>query len=275
MKIVLSGDVTLRAGWVQLTLPGNASLVVNAVFQTYNGVTLASEASVLESPGDTEALISVNVRSGVTNIGVALANPQSTSNPISLTLYDNAGNVAQTQFVTLAPFGHLAQYVTTIFPQLASAPNFSGSLSIQSAMAFSAVALRQNGSNVVGFAALPVSDSVMFLPSIVNIQITSTNRTTGQVNFTIDVKDFSADVVTSTSTAVQAAVGVNYSKGFDGYYSLLMDGSSMIGALEGTLSGTFQGQLTNIASGTAGTLYVAVEDSLGNFSNLIILPFKF
>jgi hypothetical protein len=192
-----------------------------------------------------------------------------------LTLYNQAGFVAQTQFVTLAPFGHLAQYVTTIFPQLASASNFTGSLSIQSGMAFSAVALRQNGSTVVGFAALPVADSVMFLPSITNVQITSTNRTTGQVNFTINVTDFSADVVTPTSTAVQAAVGVLYSQGFDGYYSLLLDGSSMIGAVSGTLSGTFQGQRTNIPSGTPGNLYVAVEDSLGNFSNLIILPFKF
>jgi hypothetical protein len=275
MKIVLSGTATLQAGWVRLTLPNNASLVVNAVFQTYTGATLASEASVLESPADTEGLISVNVQSGVTNVGVALANPQPTSNTISLTLYNQAGFVAQTQFVTLPPFGHLAQYVTTIFPQLASAPSFTGSLSIQSGMAFSAVALRQNGSNVVGFAALPVSDSVMFLPSITNMQITSTNRTTGQVNFTINVVDFSADVVTSTSTAVQAAVGVLYTQGFDGYYSLLLNGSSMIGAVSGTLSGTFQGQLTNIPSGTAGNLYVAVEDSLGNFSNLIILPFKF
>ena len=81
--------------------------------------------------------------------------------------------------------------------------------------------------------------------------------------------------MTPTSTAVQAAVGVLYTQGFDGYYSLLLDGTGMIGNASGTLSGTFQGQLTNIASGTAGSLYVAVEDSLGNFSNLIILPFKF
>src|SRR5215467_11602219 len=133
MKIVLSGDVTLQAGWVRLTLPGNASLVVNAVFQTYTGPTLASEASVLESPADTEALISVNVQAGVTNVGVALANPQATTNTISLTLYNQAGFVAATQFVTLPPFGHLAQYVTTIFPQLASS-SFTGSLSIQSTM---------------------------------------------------------------------------------------------------------------------------------------------
>ena len=126
MKIVLSGDATLRAGWVRLTLPNNASLVVNAVFQTYTGSTLASEASVLESPADTEGLISVNVQAG-TNIGVALANPQPTSNTIALTLYNQAGFVAATQFVTLPAFGHLAQYVTTIFPQLASVSSFSGS----------------------------------------------------------------------------------------------------------------------------------------------------
>jgi hypothetical protein len=274
MKIVLSGDVTLQAGWVRLTLPGNASLVVNAVFQTYTGSTLASEASVLESPADTEGMISVLVQPGVTNVGVALANPQATTNTISLTLFNQAGFVAATQFVTLPPFGHLAQYVTTIFPQLASS-SFTGSLSIQSAMAFSAVALRQNGSNVVGFAAIPVSDSVMFVPSITNVRITSTNRTTGQVVFSIDVTDYSADVVTPTSTAVSAAAGIQYSQGFDGPFSLLLDGSSMINATSGTLTGTFQGNNANIPSGTSAVLYMYILDSLGNFSNIVGLPFKF
>ncbi len=276
MKIVLSGDASLRAGWVRLTLPNNASLVVNAVFQTYTGSTLASEASVLESPADTEGLISVNVQAG-TNIGVALANPQPNSNTIALTLYNQAGFVVATQFVTLPAFGHLAQYVTTIFPQLASVSSFSGSLSMQSTSAFSAVALRQNGSNVVGFAALPVSSSLMFLPSITNLRISSTNRTTGQVTFSVDVTDYSADVVTPTSTAVNASVGVFYpsQNGFDGYYSMLLDGTSMVNAASGTLTGTFQGQAANIPSGTSASLYIAVTDSLGNFSNVVILPFKF
>jgi len=73
-------------------------------------------------------------------------------------------------------------------------------------------------------------------------------------------------------------VGVFYpgqNGGFDGYYSLLLDGTSIVNAVSGTLAGTFQGQNPNIPSGTSASLYVAVTDSLGNFSNVVILPFKF
>ena len=84
-------------------------------------------------------------------------------------------------------------------------------------------------------------------------------------------------LVTPTSTAVNASVGVFYpsQNGFDGYYSMLLDGTSMVNAGSGTLTGTFQGQAANIPSGTSAILYIAVTDSLGNFSNVVILPFKF
>ena len=49
----------------------------------------------------------------------------------------------------------------------------------------------------------------------------------------------------------------------------------MINAVSGTLNGTFQGQATNIASGTSATFLIEVFDSLGNVSNIAILPFKF
>jgi hypothetical protein len=275
-RIVLSGGANLQAGWARITLTNASPMVVNAVFQTYTGSTLSSEAGVLESIADTESLIYVNVQSGVTNLGVALSNPQPAASTATLTLYNSAGFVADTQVVTLPAFGHLAQYVTSIFPSLASASSFSGSLSIQSNLSISAVALRQNGSNVVGFAALPVADNLMFLPSITNVQVTSTARSPGVVNFSISVTDYTPNLVTTTSTAVATGVGLFYpsQNQFDGYYSLLLDGTALLNAASGTMTGTLN--LTyNIPSGTTATFYVYVVDTLGNPSNLVKVPIKF
>jgi hypothetical protein len=285
LKVVLSGSNTLQAGWIELNLPSTSTpLVVNAVFQTYQGSTIVSEASVLEAAQDVEGMLYVNVQpnasgSGyITNDGVALANPLSVSNSVTMTLYNSAGFVFATQTFTLAPFGHLAQYVTDMFPQLAKT-SFSGTLSMQSGSNFAAVALRQNGSagGGLGFAALPVEDDVMFLPSIVSLQVTTTNRSTGLVNFTISVADFSNSLVTPTAAGVfteAAIVFANTSVQTDDY-QFYLDGSSMINAATGTLSGTFQSAHTNIPSGTAATFEIYITDFLGNYSNVITLPFKF
>jgi hypothetical protein len=281
-KIVLTGSSTLQAGWIQITLPSQSTaLVVNAVFQTYQGSTLTSEASVLEAVQDTEGMMYVNVQPGVTNIGVALANPsQTTSNTIALTLYNSTGFVAGTQVFTLAPAGHLAQYITDIFPQLAGT-SFTGTLSMQSGASFSSVALRQNGTNsaggVPGFAVLTVSDSLMYVPSITNLQITSTNRTTGQVNFTITVADFSASLVTPTAAGVfgEAAILFANTNVQADDQTFTLDGSSMANVTTGTLSGTFTSAHTNIPSGTQATFEIYITDAAGNYSNVIGLPFKF
>jgi hypothetical protein len=277
-KIVLTGTSTLQAGWMQITLPSTTTpLVVNAVFQTYQGSNLVSEASVLEALQDTEGMMYVAVQPGVTDIGVALANPQTTtSNTVTLTLYNSAGYVFATQTFTLAPSGHLAKYITDIFPQLAGT-SFTGTLSMQSGSNFSSIALRQNGTNaaggVLGFAVLTVADSIMYVPSVTNLQITTTNRTTGQVNFTINVADFSASLVTPTATAVFAQAAIFFPNTTD-YNTLFMDGSSMLNANTGTLSGTYQSNYSNIPSGTY-TFVIQITDSAGNFSNLITAPLKF
>lgn len=279
MKIVLSGTATLQAGSILISVPSaQTQLVVNAVFQTYQGSTLVSEASVLESTQDIEGMIYVSVQPRVTDDGVALANPQSTSNSITMTLYNAAGYVAATQTFTLAPFGHLAKYVTDIFPQL-QGTNFSGTLSMQSSANFSAVALRQNASagGGLGFAVLPVADDVMFLPSLTNMQVT-TNRTTGLINFTLTVADYSSSLVTPTSVGVLSEaelVWANTNVAAEDPGQFYIDGSSMVNAMNGTLTGTFQSAHTGIPSGTSATLYIYITDAVGNYSNVIGLAFKF
>jgi hypothetical protein len=280
-KITLSGGSALQQGWLQLTQSDRtAPLIVNALFQTYNGPTVISEANVLESPVSPKGLIYVHLTPGITNIGVALANPQSTPNTVTLTLYNQAGftNSSLQYIVTLPPFGHLAQYVTDMFPQLAGT-SFDGTLSMQSGLGASSVALRQNGTSLVGFAALPVSNDVMFIPSITNVQITGTTRTNGgTVSFTISVADYSPNLATTPPPIVQAAEWVFYTnlKQQDGAYGFQLDGSALVNAQTGTLTGAFQGMNpNNIPSGTPAIFYIDIIDSLGNDSNVISFQFKF
>jgi hypothetical protein len=272
-RIVLSGDNTLHAGWVRLTLPASVPLIVNAVFQTFSGPNLTGEASVLEAPSVTQAGVFVHVQNGVSNIGVAFANSLPTTSVVAVTLFNSAGFAVTSQNVTLPPFGHLARFVTELFPALASTASFDGTLSMQDPTSFSAVALRLTGNNI---AALPVGSTSMFRPSIGNMRISQTSRTPGQVSFSIDVTDFSADLVTSTSTAVNAEAEIFYlaDQTPDDNF-ILIDGTSMLNGTTGTLNGTFTSQYTNIPAGYSAIFSIYIIDAAGNTSNIVSLPFKF
>lgn len=270
-KIMLSGNSAVQVGWVRLTLPQSESLIVNAVFETMIGSTIASEAGVLEAPPITGGLIFAD-QTDVENAGLNFANPQASSNPVTLTLYNESGWVVDTQTVTLAAFGHLARHLYEIFPSVSPSSTFKWSVSMQAPLGFSVVGLRLTGAN---FASIPVAPGIMYVPSITNVNVTGTNRTTGTVSFTIDVTDFTPNVVTPTSTAVMVGAGVNYSQGFDGYYPITVNGSSLQNVQTGTLTGTFQGGATNIPSGTQATFYIFLQDALGNYSNTAYIPIRF
>ena len=75
-RVVLSGDETLRSGWIKLTMSAEAHLVTSAIFQTFNGASLASEASVLEAASVKRGLIYVKTSAGSSNIGVAFVNSE-------------------------------------------------------------------------------------------------------------------------------------------------------------------------------------------------------
>src|SRR5205814_1998255 len=119
-RVVLSGDQTLRSGWIRLTLGSSVHLIANAVFETFNGSSLVAEASVLESPPISRGLIYLKTRAGAANVGIAFANSQSDPITITLDLFNKTGFVMGTRDITLAGNGHLAQFVTELFPQLAS-----------------------------------------------------------------------------------------------------------------------------------------------------------
>jgi hypothetical protein len=271
-RIVLSGDQTLRSGWIRLKLPGTAHLIANAVFQTFNGTTLASEASVLESPQIKQGLIYVKAGSGASNVGVAFANSASEADTIIVDLFDRSGSVADKREITLPPNGHLARFVTELFPQIASAGDFDGALSIHSSASFSALALRLSGDKV---ASLPVAEIGMYRPSITALRITRTQRSPAQVNFDIDVIDSDSDVATSASTAVNAAVLMDFGNNITPTGFITIDGSAVLNRTTGTLSGTFQPNVTGIPSGFSAIFFIQIQDAAGNPSNIVAAQPKF
>jgi hypothetical protein len=274
-RIVLTGDQTLRNGWIRLTLPGTVHMIVNALFQTFNGSTLASEASVLESAPINRGLIYVKSQTGTANLGVAFANPQSTSNTISVDLFNKDGFPAGSKSITLLPNGHFAQQVTEIFPELASIADFDGALSIHSPTSFSALALRLSADKL---ATLPVAEDGMFRPAITDLRVTRSQRSPAQVSFEIKVTDFDSDLAISAATTVSALVYVDFGStiGYD-TGTVNIDGTSMVNQPNGTLSGNFvlPHVTGSVPSNTPAVFYIEVFDANGNISNFVSLPFRF
>jgi hypothetical protein len=165
-----------------------------------------------------------------------------------------------------------------LFPQVGSLPGFDGALSVSSSASISAIALRKSVGTFIAdvFSSLPLGIDGMFRPTITGLQITGTNRTTGQVTFTIQVTDFNNDVSTPTATAVQGTGIIDYggNVGPD-TEAVVLDGSSIVNAVSGTIGGTFQSQFANIPSGYSATFYIWIFDTQSNDSNIVSLPFKF
>ena len=273
-RVVLSGDQTLRSGWIRLTLPGMLHLIANAVFQTFSGPNLVSEASVLESPQVTRGLIYVKGQAGLSNVGIAFANPQPVDSAINLTLFNKTGFVAAKQQVTIPANGHLARFVTELFPQLAGT-DFDGAVSLSSAASFSALALRLTGNKL---ATLPIATNGMYRPAITGLRVSGIQRSPAQISFQIDVIDYDSDLATSSLTSVSGTAYIDFggSVGYD-YGPVAIDGTNLVGKVSGTLSGTFQPpDVTGaVPSGTSAVFYIFVVDSTGNESNFVSLPVKF
>jgi hypothetical protein len=274
-RVVLSGDQTLRSGWIRLTLSGSVHLIASAIFQTFNGANLTSEASVLESPAATQALLYAKSQAGLSNVGVAFANPQTTSNVVTLKIFNRSGSLLASKDITLSPKGHLARFITEIFPDVAADPNFDGSLSMASATAFSAVALRLTFDKI---ATIPVAFDGLYRPTITTIRVTRTQRSPSvQIDFSIDVTDVDGNVATSSSTTVTGAALLFFtSSGQNSVYDVSLDGSPLISRTTGTITGSVKPtDITTVPSGTQAILLVQIFDAAGLASNLIYVPFRF
>jgi hypothetical protein len=273
-KIVLTGDNTLRSGWAKVTLPSTANLTTNAIFQTFNVNTLVSEASVLESAEVQRGLIFVKTQPS-TNVGIAFANPTADAKTISLDLYDQQGNVVARHDIALGPNGHLARFVTELFPEIASLTEFSGSMALHSTATFSAVALRLTGDKI---ATLPIATDGMHRPAISQLRFVSKSNNPMQVSFSVDVSDLDADLSTNAALPIFASGILDFGAAGVGTGGISIDGSAVVNASVATLSGTFQPSNASgvtVPAGTPAVFYLRVFDALGNGSNLVSIPVTF
>ena len=273
-RIVLSGDDTVRSGWLRLTLPETAHLLVSAVFQTFAGSDLVSEASVLESVPLARGLIYLKSQSTSQDVGVAFVNPQPSPAAIDLRLLNRNGDVIGNQQITLPSNGHVARFVTELFPQPASLPDFDGALSLHGAAIFAATALRLTGAKI---AALPIASNGMYRPAINTVRVTKTQRSPAQISFEVDVADYDSDIVTDFSTTVSGVAYVDFGDAGYDYGPVKIDGARLASQASGTLSGTFQPPNVTgaVPSGYPAVFYIYIFDSAGNRSNLLAIPTKF
>jgi hypothetical protein len=89
------------------------------------------------------------------NVGVAIVNPGTSANVITLTLRDPNGNTAGSPVtVLLSPNQQVAEFVNQLFPSNVIGAGFSGSLRLQSASGFAVLGLRFSAAE---FSTSPVA----------------------------------------------------------------------------------------------------------------------
>lgn len=270
-RLELSGDAQLRSGWARLTLSDSLHMVTSGVFQTFVGQALESEAGVSESAATQKGLIQMRLEPGV-DVGVAVANSDSSPAIVSLDVYNEQGNIFARRDITLSANGHLARFVTELFPQLTAVPQFTGSLAVHSSGTFSPMALRLTGGKL---ATLPISPNGMHRPAITSLRITQVQGSLAQVSFAVDVTDADADVATAR-LPVFAVAWVNLGPGGVEVGGVSMDGNPILNRQNGTLAGTLQlANVTSVPAGTSAVLNVLVYDALANTSNTMSIPFTF
>jgi hypothetical protein len=118
-----------------------------------------SQSGVFPMPMMTDASLLVDVVPGIgRNLGMAIVNPSSTTNTITLTLRDEAGSIAGTPVtITLQAQQQSARFVSELLPGQTGAA-FRGSLELRSATPFGVLGLRSNG---IEFSTLPITGTAV------------------------------------------------------------------------------------------------------------------
>ena len=151
---------TVRSGYAVITPDANSAAPSPTVtFGVVNGGAVQSQAGILPMPMMTDASLLVDVVPGIgRNLGLAIVNPASTTNDITLTLRDEAGSLAGTPVtITLQAQQQSARFVTELLPGPTGAA-FRGTVELQSSTPFAVLGLRSNG---IEFSTLPVTGTAV------------------------------------------------------------------------------------------------------------------
>jgi|SRR5213594_657852 len=138
-KYTSTASNPLQVGYGVMTT--NAPVAANVLFSHYSGggaEYLIAEAGVPSTTPMGKQAIFVDTQFGF-NAGVAIANPTTSTQVISLDLVDAGGRVVMSTTQTLGPGQHFAKFLTEMFPDI---PAMAGRLQFQASAPLAALALR-------------------------------------------------------------------------------------------------------------------------------------
>ncbi len=203
---------TVRSGYAVITPEANSAAPTPTVtFGIVKGGLVQSQAGILPMPMMTDASLFVDVVPAIgRNLGVAMVNPSSTPNSVTLTLRDQTGVVAGTSTtILLQPQQQSAKFVTELFPAAGMGSAFRGTLELQSSSAFAVLGLRFSGTE---FSTLPISgtaggNTAIVLPQFAisggwATQIALVNNSTNSIQGHVDIFDASGNPMPVTLNGV-------------------------------------------------------------------------
>jgi hypothetical protein len=203
ITVVEQGNV--QSGYAVITPNANSPAPTPTVtFGMVKGGLVQAQAGVLPMPLMTDASFFVDVVPGIgRDLGVAIVNPSSSPNWVTLTLRDQTGTVAGAPTtILLQAQQQLAKFVTQLLPSTSTGSAFRGSIELQSSTPFAVLGLRFSGSD---FSTLPVtatastsSGTAIILPQFAMAggwatEIALTNKSSSVAQGQIDIYDSSGN----------------------------------------------------------------------------------
>ena len=147
---------SIQPGYVVITPnSGSPAPTITATFGIPGGGTVESQAGMFPGPMTTDATLFVETIPGISrNLGIAVANPGSSANAITLTLRDGTGAIVSTPTTLSLQAGQqTAQFVNQMLPADIVGAGFRGSLELQSSAAFSVLGFLFSGN---AFSTVPI-----------------------------------------------------------------------------------------------------------------------
>ena len=250
----------IHSGYVILTPDTNTAVPTPQVtFGIVSGGLVQAQAGMFPGPMTTDALLFVEVIPGIgRNLGVALANPSSTTNTITLTLRDAGGTVVGTPVtLSLQPQQQIAKFINELFSSSVVGAGFRGSLEAQSSTPFAVLGLRFSGTDFSTFPLL-MNATTTGVPTRALTSGSSVNtRVAGTIggNAAVILPQFAM----GGGWATQIAIVNNTANTMSGRIDVFdTSGNPMTTGLNGATQSTFT---YSVAAG--GTLLLAPRDANG------------
>jgi hypothetical protein len=205
---------TVKSGYAVVTPASNSPAPTPTVtFGMVKNGLVQAQAGVIPMPSMTDASLFVDVVPPIgRDLGVAIVNPSSGANSVTLTLRDQNGVIAGVPAtILIQPQQQLAKFVTELLPPTTTGGAFRGTLELQSSTPFAVLGLRFTG---IDFSTLPVTGTAASTSSAATVlpqfamaggwatQIALVNKSHDTAQGTIGILDNTGNPMTVTMNGV-------------------------------------------------------------------------